>query len=191
MRVGAAHHTDRRTHDHVLLTAGTMRGFSYVQIVCVKQTMVDAYKRCWPALNFFELPDSATKLSIGASRHWMLKLAKLICPDSFRYCFVLDDNVVAWKAVAIGDNDVFFNGLGAEYPREVLASGKLGKKKDLPLSLVLSHFQRDPFRDELAKFALVGFNRLGQYDSATHPFARRLACHESISQSRVLRAFAH
>ena len=139
--------------------AGLLPGKKYVQIVVVKENELDQYKKFWPKLNFFALPESASALGVGASRHWILQLAKRICPPSFPFCFMLDDNVAAWKAIPVGENDSFFKSLA--YPIERLANGKEGTRRyrDIPLDYVLSHFQADAFRDELEKFGLIGFHR--------------------------------
>ena len=51
----------------------------------------------WPELNFFELSEEMSKFGIGASRHCLVNLAHKICPEDFRFFFMIDDNVKAWK----------------------------------------------------------------------------------------------
>merc|ERR1740130_864033 len=151
-----------------------MNGKTYVQIVCVKETELSNYKGSWPQLSFFELPASATALGIGASRHWMLKLARKICAEDFPYFFMLDDNVQAWKGQRIVGTaerpytDTYFDTLG--YPA---AQSKSSKMKDLPLSFVLQHFQHDSFREELARFGIIGFDREGFKGDPQSAYARR------------------
>jgi len=152
--------------------SGAMQGRPYVQIVCVKGTEIQEYLEAWPGLCFFELPGSASDLGIGASRYWMLQLARKICPDEFRFFFMMDDNVQAWKACPLeADNSVFE---GLPYPLERFRDNRTGQKKDVPLCEVLAHFQADEFRDELLKFGMIGFDRLGRREVAiVNPFARR------------------
>ena len=130
----------------------------------------------WTALNFLVLPEDANDLGIGASRHYIMLFADAICHPSFKYAFVMDDNVVAWKAPAIGASDSFFDD-HLPYPIEVFQSGREGKMKDVPLSVVLEHFQHDDFRSELKKFGIIGFDRLSSRHYTAVPvksaFARR------------------
>ena len=156
---------------------GAMQDRSYVQIVCVKETEIDEYKKAWPGLCFFQLPEAASDLGIGASRYWILQLARKVCPDEFRFFFMMDDNVQAWKACPLEvDNSVF---TGLQYPLERFQDGRVGKRKDIPLCEVLVHFQAEDFRDELRKFGMIGFDRLGRrlgrdgVDTINNPFARR------------------
>lgn len=79
--------------------------WGYVQIVCVKQNEKDDYMKHWPHLNFLVLPESANDLGIGASRFWITHAARKICPDDFQFIFMLDDNVLAWKAVPMHEKD--------------------------------------------------------------------------------------
>lgn len=136
---------------------------SYVQLVCVKKSELDQYRRFWPTLSFFELPASADELGLGASRFWMMQLARKICAQSFRFFFMMDDNVQGWKVCRTPDTSIF-SSLGL-YPLERFKEGHSGSdKRDVPLCEVLAHFQnRDEFRDELRKFAMIGFHRLGRY----------------------------
>ena len=173
---------------HALLDLSKQLLKRYVQIVCVKSNELDAYKSHWPELSFFELPSSATELGIGASRHWIMRLAKLICAPDFPFCFMLDDNVEAWKGIRIGDADPVFEQLFKQYPFEENKNGETGKKKDIQLETVLSHFQHDEFRTDLAKFGLIGFGRIGKFQSAKFPFARRHVYKAIIVNLDVLRA---
>ena len=150
----------------------TMQGFTYTQLVCVKRTEFEQYRERWPVLSFFVLPESATDLGIGASRYWILQLARKICPDEFRFFFMMDDNVQAWKACPLDADDSVFSAL--PYPLERFQDGRAGRKKDIPLCEVLAHFQAVEFRDELQKFGMIGFDRLGRREvSIINPFARR------------------
>ena len=56
--------------------AGLLPGKKYVQIVVVKQEELHHYKKSHPKLSFFALPESASALGVGASRHWILQLAR-------------------------------------------------------------------------------------------------------------------
>jgi hypothetical protein len=58
-----------------------MDGASYMQLVCVKRSELKAYKDANPSLDFFVLPESAEKFGIGASRMWIVQLARLVCPE--------------------------------------------------------------------------------------------------------------
>ena len=79
--------------------------WGYIQIICVKSREYESYLKYWPDHNFFALPKSADELGIGASRFWILNLARKICPDEFRFAFVMDDNVRSWKAVPMSPTD--------------------------------------------------------------------------------------
>ena len=57
-----------------------MDGASYMQLVCVKRSELNAYKAANPSLDFFVLPESADKFGIGASRMWIVQLARIVCP---------------------------------------------------------------------------------------------------------------
>jgi len=149
-----------------------MQGARYVQIVCVKHEEFESYIEHFPKHNFFVLPQEADTFGVGAARFWTLQLARAICPVEFRFCFVMDDNVRAWKAVRMGDDDAFFSNL--PFPFEHFANGKVGSKKDVPLKAVLKHFQARGFRNELHKFGMLGFDRLGRWDkSKCNHYARR------------------
>jgi len=173
---------------HALLDLSKQLLKRYVQIVCVKSNELDAYKSHWPELSFFELPSSAIELGIGASRHWIMRLAKLICAPDFPFCFMLDDNVEAWKGIQIGDDDPIFEQLFEQDLFEHKKNGDAGKKKDIRLETVLLHFQHDDFRADLAKFGLIGFDRLGYKSPAKFPFARRHVYKAIIVNLDVLRA---
>lgn len=180
---------ERRVHFPILMPSSgraktarldlrnAMQGHRYVQLICVKSTELDDYMEAWPGLCFFKLPESASELGIGASRHWIVELARKICPDEFRFFFMMDDNVQAWKACPLnsvegGPNSVF--SALQQYPLERFQNGSAGQKRDIPLCEVLVHYQADEFRDELLKFGMIGFDRLGRREvEIVHPFARR------------------
>ena len=59
-----------------------MQGESYVQLVCVKHKEIGSYLESNPSLDFFVLPPSADELGIGASRMWIVRMARLVCPEA-------------------------------------------------------------------------------------------------------------
>ena len=79
--------------------------WGYVQIVVVKLCEKDKYLANWPRLNFVFLPESENTFGIGASRFWIMEVAKRICPREFPFAFMMDDNVQAWKAVRMKRKD--------------------------------------------------------------------------------------
>lgn len=94
-----------RLNLHATMKQNSAEDWGYVQIVCVKNCELDSYEKHWPDLNFFALPESANTLGIGASRHWILKLARELCPRQFYFAFIMDDNVRSWKAVRMHSDD--------------------------------------------------------------------------------------
>ena len=70
-------------------------------MVVVKNHEVEDYKAMWPSHVMFELPDQVSKLGIGAARHAINELAKLMIPHAVlgtpRFAFVMDDSVLCWK----------------------------------------------------------------------------------------------
>ena len=58
-----------------------MQDETYVQLVCVKHKEHESYLQYNPSLNFFVLPPSADELGIGASRMWIMRMARLVCPN--------------------------------------------------------------------------------------------------------------
>jgi len=56
-------------------------------------------------VSFFELSEEMSKRGIGASRKCLVKLADKICPEDFRFFFMLDDNVKAWKLNNLSSSD--------------------------------------------------------------------------------------
>ena len=99
-----------RLNLHATMQQDSVADWGYVQIVCVKRCELDGYVNNWPELNFFALPESADSLGIGASRHWLLHLARLLCPREFYFAFVMDDNVRSWKAVPMNPQDGALDG---------------------------------------------------------------------------------
>jgi hypothetical protein len=121
----------------------------YLQIVCVKQTELDQYQRAWPQLNFFALPADASDLGIGASRHYMKKLASELRHPSFPYCMFLDDSVRCFKGVTLVDD-----------PHQPFGAQSTDKPQthDISLRQVLQHFLDQGFREgDLTKFGTIGF----------------------------------
>lgn len=57
---------------------------------------------------------------------------------------MLDDNVQAWKAVGMGEQDSTFAKMPYQFERS--KSGVEGKKKDIPLCEVCVTFARDGMR---------------------------------------------
>ncbi len=152
-----------------------MQDRPYIQIVFVIKEELKQYQQKWPEITFFQLPDTAEDKGIGFVRHWMVLVAQKICPESFRFFFMMDDNVESWKAVPMasqGKQDVDFDAL--PFHLETHRNGKTGRRKDVPLSSVLSHYQSPGFRDELRKFGLIGFDRLGSrhYSSRHEPLRK-------------------
>ena len=60
---------------------GAMQDETYVQLVCVKHKEHESYLKFNPSLDFFVLPPSADELGIGASRMWIIRMARLVCPN--------------------------------------------------------------------------------------------------------------
>ena len=77
-----------------------MKRLLYAQIIAVKGTQVEDYKREFPLHTFFELPPEADRLAVGCSRYFMKQLAHILCQD-FPFCAVIDDNVDYWQAVTL------------------------------------------------------------------------------------------
>jgi len=159
----------------MMSTTSSAGDWGYVQFVCIKAPEYDDYVKLWPHLNFFLLPECAKDLGIGASRFWILQLARKICHPSFPMIFMMDDNVLAWKAVKMRDQDAVFDSFD-NFPLERDAkTGQVGtRKRDLPLAEVLRFFQMDEFVDELHKFGIIGFDRYGRRPvDVVYPYARR------------------
>jgi len=159
-----------RPHKAWLNLFDAMEGREYVQLIIVKARELRDYQKLWPSHSFFVLPEDADTLGIGAARFWALELARAICNECFRFCFIMDDNVRVWKCLPVGANDAYFE--NSPYPREVLANGSSGSKRDIPLNGVLKVLE-DMDRDERAKFGMLGFWRLGRTPNVTKPFGRR------------------
>jgi len=147
-----------------------MQSREYAQIIIVKARELIDYQRLWPELSFFVLPDSANCLGIGAARFWALELARRICHTDSRFAFIMDDNVRVWKCLRVGTPDSYFD--NSPYPREELADGSDGSKRDIPLIGVLNVLEQMD-HDERAKFGMFGFWRLGRTPNICKPFARR------------------
>ena len=59
-----------------------MQGEAYVQLVCVKHKEIESYLKFNPSLDFFVLPPSADERGIGASRMWIVRMARLVCTEA-------------------------------------------------------------------------------------------------------------
>lgn len=158
----------------------SMEQNQYVHIVAVVSDELEAYKRNSPPRDYclLELPKWASERGIGAARNCLLDLARKICHESFRFAFMLDDNVRAWKAIKVGDNDPFFYSLkSSPLEEDPLCDGPSpfhkGQRRDISLYRVLRHFQDELGRtDELRKIGMIGFNRIGKYSAARRAYAR-------------------
>jgi hypothetical protein len=165
-----------------------MQDRSYVQIVFVIKEGLEQYQQKWPEITFFQLPDTAEDKGIGFVRHWMVLVAQKICPESFRFFFMMDDNVQSWKAVPMasqGKQDVDFDAL--PFHLETYRNSKTGRRKDVPLPSVLSHYQSPGFRDELRKFGLIGFDRLGsRHYSSRHETLRKAHARRHVYKAIIV-----
>ena len=137
----------------------------YVQITVVKSNELDVYQKNLnqPHIMIFELPESANDLGIGALRFHLKNLAQKICPESFQFCFMLDDSVQYWRGITLPDDPTPLFG---DLPS---CSAQLC---DISLADVLLHFQQGAFTD-LCKFAMIGFQQLSQYSTSKGAYARK------------------
>jgi hypothetical protein len=82
--------------------AGRSRGeCDYLQIVAVKAKELAMYMTAWPDFSFYCLPEDTNELGVGASRHYMKKLATKLCHEDFPYCLFMDDSVACFKGVTL------------------------------------------------------------------------------------------
>jgi hypothetical protein len=90
-----------RAQDALLDLSGAMAPFGkasrkYNQIIVVKRSEEEDYRRCWQNRTLLVLPESADGLGVGASRYWIQTFAAAMDPE-FPFIFVLDDSVHYWK----------------------------------------------------------------------------------------------
>ena len=137
----------------------------YVQIVVVKSTEAEDYRRHWPNLDFFVLPRWADTLGVGAARFCLKRLAERICPRSYPYCLVLDDNIKFFVGVTlVRDSQNLF---GGTIPIDA------ARLCNQPLWEALNYLQ-DPEFVDLKDFAVLGFHRMGKYTAQLKvPFVRQ------------------
>jgi hypothetical protein len=136
----------------------------YAQIVAVKKKQIDDYKRQYPRVTFFELPehDALPEHSIGYSRYYMKQLAHILCQDDFPFCAILDDNVKYWKGVTL-KNDPLWTATPPTHETIPALQGfkaadpERRQTSDVRQVTVLQHFQTHA--DTLRDFAMVGFGK--------------------------------
>ena len=141
----------------------------FVQIICVRSEEFDAYREDWPRATIFRLPKSNSSRGIGATRQWMKKLAEKICPDEFRFVFVLDDSVRSWKGQTL-----------AKDPCNIFAPHQQvlqDRSSFMSISLwrVIRHFETGVFagdQGDLSKFAVVGFFRYSSRNNCRVAYKR-------------------
>jgi hypothetical protein len=109
----------------------------------------------------------------------MKRLATRICPESFPFCFILDDSVHSWKGVTLPyDPEPMFGQLAGRCP--VLM--------DLSLADVLLHFQSEGFVDgDLRRFGMIGFARFDRYLRSKAAYSRHHVYSAVIMNLEVLR----
>ena len=141
----------------------------YVQIVCVKAHEKDWYMANWPEHNFFVMPTWADALGVGEHCFCLKRLAEVICPAEYRYCLMIDDNVLNWVGITlVDDTECLFGG--------TIPTGRKAtcRKLNRPMWEALSYLQDREFA-HLERFALLGFQRLGNpkyHNHLTAPFVR-------------------
>ena len=140
-------------HLRVMITGGSGLVREIEQgVMCPKLTRLAC--GCMADLIFFELPERCENLGVGASRCWMLKLAKKICSKTFPFAWFMDDNVQAWKLPHLRDDHCIFE----QYQLDLEDDNRKNKRKDIPLSRVMEYWQRNEFLTELEKFGMIGFH---------------------------------
>ena len=73
----------------------------------VVQSEVEEYKKNKQAKTvIFALPEGAEKMGIGCSRYFTKKLAETICPESFRFCLMMDDSVHYWQGITLPNDPI-------------------------------------------------------------------------------------
>eukprot|EP00940_MAST-03C_sp_MAST-3C-sp2_P001101 g1101.t1 len=135
---------------------GMMANKDYVQIVCLKSSQLGKYREIWPDLTFFVLPACAESRGIGASRFWMIELAKKIVPKhkGRRVIFVADDSIYAYRGVTLpGDKNPIHH--EQVYPYKPRVS------EPISLRSIMDHFDSPPTTKDFdfRKFAVIGFRR--------------------------------
>jgi hypothetical protein len=151
----------------------------YLQIITVKcrerEQYIREYIRCCHDHSdkeeeevghvvFFELPETANVLGIGAARYHMKRLATSICPADFPISFFLDDSVHYWKGITLpGDPEPMFGECADD----------AATLTDISLADVLMHFQSEQFASDLHQFGLIGFHRIDGYNQSKAAYSRQ------------------
>ncbi len=156
----------------------------YLQIVVVKNHEVEWYKSRWLQSDFafFELPPSANEVPIGGCRQRLLQLASIVCPEDFRFCFMLDDSVQYWRGITLLDD-----------PEPMFGDVSVGRVRhaDVSLADVLLHFQDAAFADQLLRFGMVGFGSLDSGGSSKQAYSRSHVCSAVIMNLNLLNGVSY
>ena len=153
----------------------------YAQIVCVKASEADAYRKAWPRMPLFLLPESANNLGNHASRYWIHRLAVQLCPPDFPYYFTMDDSLHGWWGVTLPHDQVEMFGR-APLPK--------AQKDSVPLWDVLRHYTANvdflTGDNGLKEITALGFGRESGRNTSTRAYARKQVYSATIWNLRQL-----